>query len=74
MVPHPRLSVSALSSFRWSFEEDFALWRELGVGWAGLIGQKLEPDVAGNLARLADAGIRVSTVIAAGFDLAAPAT
>ena len=72
MQPHPRLSVSALSSFRWSFEEDFALWRELGVGWAGLIGQKLEPDVAGNLARLADAGIRASTVIAAGFDLAAP--
>lgn len=70
---HPRLSVNALSSYRWSFEQDLALWRELGIGWAGLIGQKLEPDMAGNLARLADAGIRASTVIAAGFDLTAPA-
>jgi sugar phosphate isomerase/epimerase len=72
IMPHPRLSVSALSSFRWTFEEDLALWRDLGVGWAGLIGQKLAPDVDGNLARLADAGIRISTVIAAGFDLNAP--
>ena len=71
-MAHPRLSVSALSSFGWSFEQDFALWRELGVGWAGLIGAKLGEDIDGNLARLADAGIRVSTVIAAGFDLGAP--
>lgn len=71
---HPRLSVSALSSFRWSFEQDLALWRQLGIRWAGLIGQKLEPDVPGNLARLEDAGITASTVIAAGFDLSAPDT
>lgn len=69
---HPRLSVSALSSFRWSFDEDLALWRELGVGWAGLIGAKLGEDVDGGLARLADAGIRASTVVAQGFDLNAP--
>ncbi|MCB2060217.1 MAG: sugar phosphate isomerase/epimerase family protein [Novosphingobium sp.] len=71
-MPHSRLSISALSSFSWSFEQDLALWRELGVGWAGLIGVKLGDDIDGGLARLADAGIRASTVIAAGFDLSAP--
>jgi len=71
---HPRISASALSSYRWSFEQDLALWRELGVGWAGLISAKLGDDVPGNLARLADAGIRASTMIAAGFDLSAPET
>lgn len=71
-MPHCRLSVSALSSFGWSFEQDLALWRDLGVGWAGLIGVKLGDDIDAGFARLADAGIRVSTVIAAGFDLGAP--
>lgn len=71
---HPRLSASALSSFRWSFDEDLALWRELGVRWAGLIANKLGDDVDGNLARLKDAGITASTLIAAGFDLSAPAS
>lgn len=71
---HPRLSISALSSFRWSFEEDLALWRELGVGWAGLIGAKLGDDLDGGLSRLAGAGIRASTIIAQGFDLGAPAS
>lgn len=74
MTIHPRLSLSALSSFRWSFDQDLALWQSLGTRWAGLIGQKLEPDVAGNFARLADAGIRASTIIAAGFDLSEPDT
>ncbi|MBU6268468.1 MAG: sugar phosphate isomerase/epimerase [Sphingomonadales bacterium] len=66
---HARLAVNALSSFRWSFDEELALWRELGLGWAGIIGQKLGADVDGGFHRLADAGIRVSTVIVAGFDL-----
>lgn len=69
---HPRLSVNALSSYSWTFEQDLALWRELGIGWAGLIGAKLGEDFEGGLARLTDAGIRSSTVIAQGFDLAAP--
>ena len=69
---HPRLSVSALSSFRWSFDEDLALWRSLGIGWAGLIANKLGGDLEGGMARLGEAGIRISTVVAGGFDLRAP--
>jgi hypothetical protein len=30
-MTHPRLSVSALSSVRWSFAEDLACWQELGI-------------------------------------------
>lgn len=73
-MTHPRLSINALSSFRWSFDEDLALWSELGVGWAGLIGAKCGDDLDGGLARMADAGIRASTVIAGGFNLAQPET
>jgi sugar phosphate isomerase/epimerase len=69
---HPRLSISALSSFRWSFDEDFALWRELGIGWAGLIAAKLGDDLDDGLSRLGAAGIRAATAIGAGFDLRAP--
>jgi hypothetical protein len=29
MVAHPRLCVSALSTFSWSFDQDLALWRDL---------------------------------------------
>lgn len=71
---HPRLSVSALSSFRWSFDQDLALWQDIGIPWAGLIVQKLGDDIDGALSRLDAAGIRVSTVVAGGFDLRQPAT
>jgi sugar phosphate isomerase/epimerase len=73
-MTHPRLSVSALSSVRWSFEDDLALWRELGVGWAGLMGAKLGDDIEARLAALAEAGIRVSTVVVPRFDLSVPAS
>jgi sugar phosphate isomerase/epimerase len=71
---HPRLSVSALSSFRWSFDEDLALWRELGVRWAGVISNKLGDDVEAGFSRLDAAGIRVATAIGANFDLSVPAS
>lgn len=71
-MSHPRLSVNSLSSHNWSLDQELALTRDLGLGWIGLVGAKLEPDVDGNLARLAEAGLRLSTVIAGGFDLAAP--
>jgi sugar phosphate isomerase/epimerase len=69
---HPRLSISALSSFSWSFEEDLALWRDLGIKWAGLLSNKIAEDTDARLARLTDAGIAISTVIGSGFDLRKP--
>lgn len=73
-MAHPRLSVSALSSVRWSPGQDLALWRELGLGWAGLLGTKLGDDLGAPLAALAESGIRASTVVAGRFDLSAPQT
>jgi len=73
-MTHPRISVSALSSVRWSFEEDLALWRDLGTGWAGLMGAKLGDDIEARLTMLAQAGLRASTVVVPRFDLSAPAS
>lgn len=73
-MTHPKLSVNALSSVRWSFDQDLELWQELGLHWAGLLRGKLGDEVDGRIARLADAGIRVSTVVARRFDLGAPET
>jgi sugar phosphate isomerase/epimerase len=73
-MTHPRVSVSALSSVRWSFEEDFALWRDLGTGWAGLMAAKLGEDIEARLNALAEAGIKASTVVVPRFDLSAPAS
>jgi sugar phosphate isomerase/epimerase len=71
---HPRLSISALSSFRWSFDEDLALWRKLGTSWAGVISNKLGDDLDAGFTRLDEAGIRVATAIGANFDLSTPAS
>jgi sugar phosphate isomerase/epimerase len=73
-VIHPRLSIDSLSSFTWSFDQDLALWRELGVPYAGLLISKIADDMPGKMQRLAEAGIRPSTVVTGSFDLAAPAT
>src|SRR3984957_368765 len=74
LMTNPRLSVSALSSVRWSFDEDLALWRELGLGWAGLMGAKLGDDLDARFTALAAAGLRASTVVVPRFDLSAPAS
>jgi sugar phosphate isomerase/epimerase len=66
---HPRLSIDALSSFNWSFEQDLALWRELEVPYAGLLISKIADDIPGKVRRLRDAGIRLSTVVTGSFDL-----
>jgi sugar phosphate isomerase/epimerase len=63
-----------MSSVRWSFDQDLALWRELGLGWAGLIGAKLGDAIEDRIAALAADGIRASTVIVPRFDLGAPAS
>jgi sugar phosphate isomerase/epimerase len=69
---HPRLSIDALSSFNWTFEQDLALWRDLQVPYAGLLISKVADDLRGKMMRLRDAGIRPSTVVTGSFDLAAP--
>jgi sugar phosphate isomerase/epimerase len=70
------LSVSAVSSWRWSFDEDLACWAEVGVDHVGVSFRKLEEvglDVATE--RVRAAGLRVSNIVELGWwDLAVPAT
>ncbi|GGN62245.1 hypothetical protein GCM10011349_45750 [Novosphingobium indicum] len=67
---NPRLSVDSMSSYSWEFEREFALWKDLGVRHAGLLMNKIETDTDRRLAALDEAGIRISTIITAGFQLA----
>ena len=73
---HPRLSVSAVSSWRWSLEEDLACWAELGIDHVGLSFRKLdEAGLDAATARIHAAGLRVSNLVELGWwDLAEPAT
>lgn len=71
---HPRLSVNALSSFNWSFDQDLAAWQELGVQHAGLLISKIEPNRDAKIAQLRAAGIRPSTLVCGSFTLSAPET
>jgi sugar phosphate isomerase/epimerase len=71
---HPRLSVNALSSFNWAFDQDLALWRELGVHHAGLLISKMEPDREAKVSKLRTAGIRPATLVCGCFTLSAPET
>jgi sugar phosphate isomerase/epimerase len=64
----PRLSVSAVSSWRASFDDDLALWERLGVGQVGLSLRKCEEvglDYA--VRRVRDAGLRVSNLVECGW-------
>ena len=73
---HDRLSVSAVSSWRASFDEDLAMWERLGIEHVGLSLRKCEEvglDVAVRGVR--DAGLRVSNVVECGWcELADAAT
>src|SRR5438067_10709317 len=65
---HDRLSVSAVSSWRATFDEDLALWERLGIGHVGLSLRKCEEvglDVATR--RVRDAGLRVSNFVECGW-------
>lgn len=73
-MTHPRLSIDALSSFNWSFDQDLALWRELDAKWAALLISKIADDIPGKVRRLRDAGIQLSTVVTGAFDLSRPET
>ena len=60
---HPRVSVSAVSSWRWSLDEDLAFWAEADIDHVGLSLRKLEERGVGDAARrVRDAGLRVSTI------------
>ena len=63
-----------MCTFRWPFERELALWKDVGVGHAGLLMNKIADDPGRHLGALDDAGIRISTLITAGFQLAAPET
>ena len=74
-VPHPRLSISALCSWTWTFEQDLEMWSELGVHHVGLTAMKLDAfghDAA--VAALRERNIKASCVVAGGFDLRQPDT
>jgi sugar phosphate isomerase/epimerase len=72
---HPRISVSAICSYRNTLEEDLALWERLGIRRVGLTVAKLEAaglDAATR--RLTDAGRDITNVIGFGPRLHDPAT
>ena len=71
---HPRLSVNAMCTFPWPFEQDLLLWTSLGIRHAGLMFSKLADSPEAKMKQLSAAGIRASTLIVEQFDLGAPAT
>ncbi|MPS69654.1 MULTISPECIES: sugar phosphate isomerase/epimerase family protein [unclassified Novosphingobium] len=71
---HPRLSVDAMCSFQWPFARELALWKDMGLRHAGLLMNKIADDPDRDLKALGDAGIRVSTLITAGFQLGDPSS
>lgn len=71
---HPRLCVNAFSTFNWTFDQDLALWRDLGLHTVGLYAAKLAEDPADQFSRLADAGLAVAVVTCSPLDLQNPAS
>jgi sugar phosphate isomerase/epimerase len=65
---HPQISVSAVSSVRWTLDEDLVFWAEAGIDHVGLSLRKLEAagiDAAAR--RIAGAGLRVSNIVELGW-------
>jgi sugar phosphate isomerase/epimerase len=74
-MTHPRLSVSEMCTYPWSFGDELDLWDDLGVKQVGVITAKLDAygrDKA--VAALRERGMRTTTVITGSFDLSSPAT
>ena len=70
---HPRLSVSAVCSYKQTLDEDIALWERLGVRRVGLTLAKLEAaELDKGARRIADTGLDVTNVIAFGPKLSDP--
>lgn len=71
---HPRISVSAISTFGWSLTEDLAFYARTGITNVGISVAKLERHGWDDGARrVVDAGVRVTNLIGLGpFHLAHP--
>ncbi len=69
---HPRLSISAVSSWQWSFDDDLRFWSAAGIDHVGLSLRKLEEaGVERAVTALRDDGVRVSNIVELGWwDLA----
>jgi len=65
---HPQISVSAVSSVQWTFDEDLAFWTQAGIDHVGLSLRKLEAaGIDAAVRRIADAGLRVSNIVELGW-------
>jgi sugar phosphate isomerase/epimerase len=63
MPVHPRISLNAISSMKQSFEQDLALWRDLGVDCVGLISPKFHaPGWDAARRAVLDARLRVASL------------
>ncbi len=71
---HPRVSLSAISTFQWSLDEDLAFYEAAGVTAIGASLAKLEAaGLEHGARRLRDAGLRVTNLIGIGpFQLEDP--
>jgi len=64
---HPRVSLSAISTFSWSLDEDLAFYERAGVTAIGASLAKLEAaGIEAGARRLRDAGLRVTNLIGIG--------
>jgi sugar phosphate isomerase/epimerase len=72
---HPRVSLSAISTFQWSLDEDLAFYERAGITAIGASLAKLEAaGIDAGARRLRDAGLRVTNLIGIGpFHLDDPA-
>ncbi len=71
---HPRISVSAISTWSWSIEDDLAFYARNGIDQVGISLRKLDVTGYDKGARLvADAGVRVTNLLGLGpFTLSDP--
>ena len=64
---HTRISLSAISTFQWSLDEDLAFYERAGISAIGASLAKLEAaGIEDGARRLRDAGVRVSNLIGIG--------
>jgi sugar phosphate isomerase/epimerase len=72
---HPRISLSAISTFEWSLDEDLAFYERAGITAIGASLAKLETTgIEAGARRLRDSGVRVTNLIGIGpFRLDDPA-